>query len=159
MEKILKRFGQLNVWVKIIFFFSLFGALVNLILLLQDLFSGGILLRLHIGFFVLYASQVVFILLRERYVFVLMGMQGLLALLTNADFTFVPLLRMLGHLYYLLAPLPSVEEMTVYRYVFTSLAFTMQMLGAYALFSLLPKYVPPKRESPQPNPVESVPLG
>ena len=111
---------------------------VNLFLVWRDLSSDGILLRLHAGFLVLYASQVAFILLQERYVCVLTALQGGVALLTNADFTFVPLLRTLGHIYYI-ATVPTVEAMAVYKYVFVSAAFTLQMLSAYALFSLLPK--------------------
>ncbi len=147
MYMLVKRYFALNIWVKIIFFFCLFGAFVNLFLIGKDLSSSGILLRLHMGFFVLYASQVVFILLNERYVCVLTVLQGLLALLTNADFTFVPLLRVVGQFFYLAVLSPSVEMLTVYKYVFISAAFTLQMLSAYALFSLLPRYEPKKKES------------
>ncbi len=146
MYMLVKRYFALNIWVKIIFFFCLFGAFVNLFLIGKDLSSSGILLRLHMGFFVLYASQVVFILLNERYVCVLTVLQGLLALLTNADFTFVPLLRVVGQFFYLAVLSPSVEMLTVYKYVFISAAFTLQMLSAYALFSLLPRYEPKKKE-------------
>ena len=146
MYMLVKRYFALNIWVKISFFFCLFGAFVNLFLIGKDLSSSGILLRLHMGFFVLYASQVVFILLNERYVCVLTVLQGLLALLTNADFTFVPLLRVVGQFFYLAVLSPSVEMLTVYKYVFISAAFTLQMLSAYALFSLLPRYEPKKKE-------------
>lgn len=139
MDKLINRFFSLNIWVKIIFVFCLFGAGVSIMLVGRDLSSGGILLRLHLGFLLLYAAQVVFILLKERYVWVLTALQGVLALWTNADFTFVPLLRVLGQLYVILGPEPTVEMLTVYKYVFTSAAFTLQMLSAYALFSLLPK--------------------
>lgn len=152
MQAIIKRYFALNIWVKIIFFFCLFGAFVNLLLVCRDISSSGVLLRLHAGFLVLYASQAAFILLNERYVCVLAVLQGILALLTNADFTFVPLLRTLGQFYYLANPTPSIEAMTVYKYVFVSLAFTMQMLSAYALFSLLPKYEPKKKEPVQAAP-------
>ena len=139
MDKLIKRFFSMQIWVKIIFVFCLFGAGVSTMLVGRDLSSGGILLRLHLGFWLLYAAQVVFILLKERYVWVLTALQGVLALWTNADFTFVPLLRVLGQLYVILGPEPTVEMLTVYKYVFTSAAFTLQMLSAYALFSLLPK--------------------
>ena len=139
MDKLINRFFSLNIWVKIIFVFCLFGAGVSTMLVGRDLSSGGILLRLHLGFWLLYAAQVVFILLKERYVWVLTALQGVLALWTNADFTFVPILRFLGQLYVILGPEPTVEMLTVYKYVFTSAAFTLQMLSAYALFSLLPK--------------------
>ena len=112
--------------------------------------SDGILLRLHMGFWVLYVSQVVFILLKERYVWILAALQGVLALLTNADFTFVPLLRVLGSIYVTVGPEISVEALKVYKYVFTSAAFTLQMLSAYALFSLLPKPDIKKKLPPAP---------
>lgn len=148
MSKLAKRFFGLNVWVKGIFFFCLLGTFANAFLLWRDISSGGILLRLHAGFFILYASQAAFILAHERYVCVLTVLQGFLALLTTADFMFAPLVRLTGQFYYLISPEPSVEEMTVYKYVFMSLCFTLQMLGAYALFSLLPKYTPKKKETP-----------
>ncbi len=146
MNTIIKRFFGLNVWVKVIFFFCLLGTFANAFLLWRDISSGGILLRLHAGFFVLYASQAVFILTHERYACVLTVLQGVLALLTSADFMFAPLVRVLGQFYYLASPTPSVEAMTVYKYVFISLCFTLQMLGAFALFTLLPKYTPKKKE-------------
>lgn len=145
MEKLIVRFTELNIWVKVIVGFCLFGAFVNLFLVARDISSGGILLRLHAGFLVLYLAQVVFALLHERAVCVLTALQGVLALLTNADFTFVPLMRVMSGWMYALMGQPSVEMMAVYKYVFISLAFTMQMLSAYALFSLLPK--PAKKES------------
>lgn len=145
MEKLIVRFTELNIWVKVIVGFCLFGAFVNAFLVARDISSGGILLRLHAGFLVLYLAQVVFALLHERAVCVLSALQGVLALLTNADFTFVPLMRVMSGWMYALMGQPSVEMMAVYKYVFISLAFTMQMLSAYALFSLLPK--PAKKES------------
>ncbi|WP_428053941.1 hypothetical protein [Candidatus Avelusimicrobium stercoris] len=148
MEKLIARFTGLNIWVKVIVCFCLFGALVNLFLVARDFSTDGILLRLHAGFLVLYLAQVVFVLLHERAVWVLTALQGALALLTNADFTFVPLLRVVSGWMYALMGQPSVEMMAVYKYVFISLAFTMQMLSAYALFSLLPK---PKRKEPAPE--------
>lgn len=147
MNKLVKRFFSLNIWVKVIFFFCLLGTFANLFLLCRDISSGGILLRLHAGFLVLYASQAAFILVHERYACVLTVLQGVLALLTSADFMFAPLVRALGQLYYAVNPNPSIEAMKVYKYVFISLCFTLQMLGAYALFSLLPKYTPKKKET------------
>lgn len=145
MDRLINRFLSLNIWVKIIFVFCLFGSCVSTLLVARDILSDGILLRLHMGFWLLYVSQVVFILLKERYVWILAALQGVLALLTNADFTFVPLLRVLGGVYVAVGPEISVEGLTVYKYVFTSAAFTLQMLSAYALFSLLPKPEPKKK--------------
>ena len=155
MEKLIARFTGLNIWVKVIICFCLFGALVNSFLVARDISSGGILLRLHAGFLILYLAQVGFVLLHERAVWVLTVLQGGLALLTNADFTFVPLLRVFSGWIYALMGQPSVEMMAVYKYVFISLAFTMQMLSAYALFSLLPKPAKAKAE-PTVKPTETV---
>lgn len=149
MNRIVKRFLSLNVWVKLILFFCLLGTFVNIVLVCRDISSGGILLRLHAGFLLLYASQSAFIMLHERYVCVLAVLQGVLALITNADFTFAPLARVLGQIYYIVSPEPSLEAIKVYKYVFISLCFTLQLLGAYALFTLLPKYTPKKKEITQ----------
>lgn len=146
MNAVVKRFFGLNVWVKVIFFFCLLGMFANIILVCRDFSSGGVLLRLHAGFLVLYAAQVAFILAHERYVCVLAVLQGALALLSSADFTFAPLARIVGRMYFLFGT-PSVESMKVYKYVFVSLCFTLQMLSAFALFSLLPKYTPKKQET------------
>lgn len=153
MEKLIARFTGLNIWVKVIICFCLFGALVYVFLVARDISAGGILLRLHAGFLVLYLAQVVFVLLHERAVWILTALQGVLALLTNADFIFVPLLRVASGWMYALLGQPSVEMMAVYKYVFISLAFTMQMLSAYALFSLLPK---PVKKQPAAEPAEAV---
>ncbi|MGN0024925.1 MAG: hypothetical protein ACI351_05780 [Candidatus Avelusimicrobium sp.] len=118
----------------------------NIILVCRDIAGDGVLLRLHAGFLVLYASQAAFILVHERYVCVLTVLQGVLALLSSADFTFAPLVRVFGRMYFLFGT-PSVEGMKAYKYVFFSLCFTLQMLSAFALFSLLPKYTPKKKET------------
>ena len=62
MHKLKNAFLNLNPWLKFILIFCLLGALVNAFLLAGDVRSGGLLLRLHLGFFILYAAQVVFIL-------------------------------------------------------------------------------------------------
>ena len=139
MQKILTRFLNLNVWVQIVFCLCLVGALTNTVLVVRDIFSDGILLRLHIGFLILYVGQVVFILLEERQVWALAALQGVMALLTNADFTCMPLVRFVGNIVYTLWPEPSLEYMKVYRYLMTSAAFTLQLFSAFILFSLLPK--------------------
>ncbi len=139
MQKILTRFLNLNVWVQIVFCLCMVGALTNTVLVARDIFNDGILLRLHIGFLILYAGQVVFILLEERQVWALAVLQGIMALLTNADFTCMPLVRFVGNIIYTLWPEPSLEYMKVYRYLMTSSAFTLQLLSAFILFSLLSK--------------------
>ena len=144
MQKILTRFLNLNVWVQIVFCLCLVGALTNTVLVVRDIFNDGILLRLHLGFLILYAGQVVFILLEERQVWALAVLQGVMALLTNADFTCMPLVRFVGNIIYTLWPEPSLEYMKVYRYLMTSSAFTLQLLSAFILFSLLPKSAPPQ---------------
>lgn len=139
MQKLITRFLNLNVWVQIVFCLCLVGALTNTVLVVRDIFNDGILLRLHIGFLILYVGQVVFILLEERQVWALAVLQGVMALLTNADFTCMPLVRFVGNIIYTLWPEPSLEYMKVYRYLMTSAAFTLQLLSAFILFSLLPK--------------------
>ena len=136
MAKYFISFLRLSVWLKVVLFFCLFGALVNLTLVCEDLVSGGILLRLHAGFFILYAGQVVFILLRERFVFILALLQAVLALWSNADFTFAPLIRLVGRLYYLSHQM-TVQELSVYKYVFISLSFTLELFKAYLIFYLI----------------------
>ncbi|WP_428073968.1 hypothetical protein [Candidatus Avelusimicrobium luingense] len=144
MLKLLQRFWDLNIWVKIVFFFCLIGLLSNTILVWRDISHSGILLRLHVGFLVLYAGQVAFILLGERQVWALAVLQGVMALLTNADFTLFPLVRFLGNVVYSLWPDPSLQFLKVYQYVSISLAFTLQMFSAFILFSLLPRTSKPK---------------
>ncbi len=139
MKLFWKRYLNLNIWVKIVFWFCLWGGFCNTIAVVKDITEGGLLLRLHLGFCILYISQVVFIMLQERLVWVLAVLQGLLALLTNADFTFMPFVRVVTNSVSLLLPDPSLESVKVYRYLLVSLSFTLQMLSAYILFSLLPK--------------------
>lgn len=145
MEKAFISFWRLSVWLKVILFFCLFGALVNFVLVCEDWVGGGILLRLHLGFFILYAGQVVFIMLRERFVFILSLLQAVLALWTNADFTFAPVLRLLGRVYYLSHQM-SVQEISVYKYVFISLAFTLELFKTYLIFYLAPSSLAKKQQ-------------
>lgn len=138
MQTLTTRWTELNVWLKVIVCFCLLGAIINGVLVVRDITSNGVLLRLHAGFFILYAAQIVFIFLHERLVWILAVLQGVMALLTNADFTFVPLVRMVARTLYSLTE-PTVEAAKVYKYVLISASFTLQMLSAYAEFSLLPK--------------------
>ncbi len=151
MEKFKNYFLELNPWVKVVLFFCVIGLLSNAGLVGKDWANHGILLRLHIGFFILYIGQVVFILCHERMVWVLAALQGIIALLTNADFTFMPLVHFLGNVVYMCWPDPSLEYTKVYQYIMISLAFTLQMLSAYILLSLLP---PSAKKNGQPQNAE-----
>ncbi len=90
------------------------------------------------GFFILYVGQVAFIWVQEKYVCLLTLLQGVMALLTTADFIFVPLLQVAGRMYYWLCN-PTVEAMKVYQYVFMSAAFTLQLASAAYLWGYLRK--------------------
>ena len=137
MRKLKNAFLNLNPWLKFILIFCLLGALVNAFLLAGDVRSGGLLLRLHLGFFILYAAQVVFILWGERMVGVLSLLQALLALCSNADYTFSLLVRFVGRMYYSSHVL-TVQEISVYKYVFVSACFTLELFKTYLMFALLP---------------------
>ena len=139
MKKWIQHFTELNVWIKVILGFCLLGAVTDAVLVGRDLLHDGILLRLHIGFLLLYLAQIIFILVPERMVGVLAVLQGILALLINADFTFMPLVRLIGRSMYLLLPDMGLEAAKTFRYIVVSAAFTLQMLSAFALFTLLPK--------------------
>lgn len=152
MKTILARFKGLNGWLQLIIYFCLLGVLINGTLIGRDIVSGGILLRLHAGFFILYLAQIIFILLQERLVWVLAVLQGVLALVTNADFTFIPLVRVVCRVIYSFHE-PTVEALNVYKYVLISASFTLQLLSAYAEFSLLPapasKKIPARSDEPE----------
>lgn len=92
---------------------------------------------LAFGFFILYAAQVVFILWGERMVGVLSLLQALLALCSNADYTFSLLVRFVGRMYYTSHVL-TVQEISVYKYVFVSACFTLELFKTYLMFALLP---------------------
>ena len=93
INSLARRFFVLPLLLKIIWTFCVMGALLNIVLMWRDLQGSSVLFRLH-------AAQVVFILLRERLVFVLSLLQALLAFLSNFDFTFVPLGRIVGYSVY-----------------------------------------------------------
>ena len=112
MRSLLKRFLLLPLFIQVIWILCVAGSLTNACLLVRDVFEGGILWRLHMGFFLLYCGQTVFILLKEKYVVLLTLLQGVLALLSTFDFTFVPLLQLVGHLYYWMSS-PSLEAAKV----------------------------------------------
>lgn len=137
MFKRVNSFLKLDIWLKVIVILCGMGAIVNGVLLWKDMVSGGVLLRLHLGFFILYVGQFVFILWQERMVFILSLLQAVLALWSNADFTFSPILRILGR-FYSMSHVMSVPEISVYKYVFISLAFTLELFKTYLLFVLLP---------------------
>ena len=139
MYRLAKRFWALHWIVKIIWVFCLLGMLLNVAFIMRDMQSQGVLMRLHIGFFILYAGQVVFILWGERMVCVLSLVQAMAAFLTNLDFTFVPFLRVFGNMIYGISGGFSLQGMEVYKYVFVSLAFTVELFKTWCLWELIPR--------------------
>ena len=137
MKTILLRLQNLHGWLRLVWWLCLLGVLTNAVLMWNDLATGRPLLRLHFGFFILYLSQVIFMLLHERMVWILAVLQGVVALITNGDFIFYIPVRAVGQVIYGLFGEPSIQGMKTYRYVMSSAAFTLQMLTAYAQFSLL----------------------
>lgn len=133
MKALLKNFTSFSLLVQTILFLCLFGLILETGLLYQDIVLQKLLWRLHLGFCILYAAQLGLILLKEKWVCVLTVLQGLLALLTTADFIFTPILRFVGGAYFMVT-IPTVEGLKIYQYVFVSLAFTLQMFSAYVLF-------------------------
>lgn len=133
MEKCFRLFFKFPFFVQLIVMLCVLGALINVWLLVRDALHNAILWRLHLGFLILYVAQIVFIFLREKWVSFLTLLQGLMALLTTADFTFVPLLQVAGRTYYWLCT-PSISDLKVYEYVFTSAAFTLQLASAAYLW-------------------------
>ncbi len=138
IRKVWKHFMGLDVRLKMVWLLCLFGLFLNTLFLLRDMQYGGLLLRLHAGFWVLYAGQIVFILMHERMVCVLSLLQAVLAFLTNADFTFVPVLRFIGYTLHRLTGGFTIDEMEVYKYVFMSAALTLELLKTAWLWLLLP---------------------
>jgi len=131
--KFIRRFAYFPLFIQLITLFCVLGVFINAWLIWRDLLTDPVLFRLHLGYFILYVGQFVFILLEEKYVCALTILQGIIALLTTVDFIFTPLLQLLGHTYYWLFS-PSVEALKVYQYVFVSLAFTLQMASAAYLW-------------------------
>lgn len=133
-----RRFAGLDFRLQVVWIFCLYGLFLNTVFLCRDIQGEGILWRLHAGFWILYAAQVVFLLLKERMVCVLSFLQALMAFLTNGDFTFVPLLRVIGYFVFLAKGGFSVDEIGVYKYVFMSACLTLELLKSCWLFMLLP---------------------
>lgn len=133
MGKLIKNFVKFPFFVQLVWLLCVIGALTNAVLLMRDVTDGGLLFRLHLAYFILYAAQVFFILAREKWVALLIVLQGIIALLTTVDFIFVPLLQVAGRVYYWVFR-PTVEQLKVYQYVFTSVAFTLQMACAVYLW-------------------------
>ena len=127
------RFFKFPFFIQLIWLLCLIGLLTNAVLLMRDVTSNAILWRLHVGFFILYAGQLGFILVREKYVALLALLQGIMALLTTADFTFSPLLQIAGRLYYWVCE-PTVEMMSTYQYVFVALASSLQLASVMYLW-------------------------
>lgn len=137
MKTVLRRFVELPFLLKIICIFCLLGALINVYLIKGDFSHKGPLIHLHLAFFVLYVGQVGFLLIKERMVFLLSLLQALIALWTNLDFTAVPVLRIIGELMVIVHGPLTLDQMEVYKYVFVSLCFTLEMLKTALLWILL----------------------
>lgn len=138
MQRIWQRFCVLPFLLKIIWIFCALGLVLNFCYICRDMQHGGVLLKLHLGFFILYAGQVVFILWGERMVCILSFLQAILALLINLDFTFVPLLRLLVQPFFMMYGSLSIDQLNVYKYVFVSVCFTLEMFKTFLIGYLLP---------------------
>lgn len=133
-----RRFAGLDFRLQAVWIFCLYGLFLNTVFLIRDMQYGGILWRLHAGFWILYAGQTVFLLLKERMVCVLSVLQALMAFLTSGDFTFVPLLRVIGYFVFLANGGFTVDEIGIYKYVFMSACLTLELLKSCWMFMLLP---------------------
>jgi len=140
MATVWKHFCQLHFLLKIIWIFCLLGAIMNIFLVAHDLTHSKVLLYLHLGFLVLYVGQVVFMLMNERMVFLLSLLQAFVALGTNLDFTFVPALRIVGQIVYEICGGFSLNQTEIYKYVFVSLCFTLELLKTAYMWILLPSH-------------------
>ena len=154
LSGLLRRFLVLTFWLKIIWIFCLLGFILNGITIVRDIQGSGVLFSLHLSFFVLYLGQVIFILIGERWVFLLSLSQALLAFCTNLDFTFVPVFRLIGEGLYRMCNGFTLEQQEVYKYVFVSLVFTLEMLKTYLLFVWVKPYHP--AQSIHANPAEII---
>jgi len=146
MKNFWERFTSFSLLVQVIFLLCFLSTVLEVAWLCQALAAHSVLWRLHLGFAILCASEMILILLEEKWVCVLTVLQGILALLTTADFIFTPILRFVGGAYFIVT-VPTVEGMKVYQYVFVSLAFTLQMFSAHALF--VEFNTPPEASIPQ----------
>ena len=140
VKAVWQRFWELPLLIKIIWALCLIGFLLNTHLLWLDLHGHSLLLRLHIGFWVLYGGQVIFILLKERMVFILSLVQAVIAMITTLDFTFVPPLRLVGEVIYMIHGQLSLDAMDVYKYVFVSACLTLELLKTFLLWWLIPSH-------------------
>lgn len=138
MQAWVQKWWRIPFILKVIWIFCALGTFLNTVLICRDLRDGGVLLSLHIGFLILYAGQTVFILLKERMVFVLSLLQAAVAFITNLDFTFVPVAKIIGESIYTFSGGLTAEQMEVYKYVFVSFCFTLELLKTWFLFALLP---------------------
>lgn len=134
LTKLFRNFLRLPFFIQLVLLLCMLGTCLNAMLLWHDLFNGLLLWRLHACYLILYAAQVVLILAHEKYVCLLTLLQGVLALLTSADFIFVPILQALGNGYYWLCN-PSVAALKEYQYVFEALASSLQLAAAYYLWA------------------------
>ena len=71
--------------------------------------------------------------------FLLSLLQAFVALATNLDFTFVPALRIVGQIIYEICGGFTLDQTEVYKYVFVSICFTLELLKTSFLWFLLPK--------------------
>ena len=140
--KWVNRFFRFPFFIQVVWVLCVLGVLLNSVMLVRSLASHSLMWRLHSCFLLLYAAQAVFIWLREPFTCVLTLVQGVLALLTGSDFIFFPVLKVAGICWYTVFD-PSVTTLKASEYVFVSLAFTLQLYSAYAVW--LAFYRPPRR--------------
>ena len=132
--KYVEHFLHFPFFIKVLFGLCIVGALFDGILFVQDIKSGNILWHLHGCFLLLYATQAIFIWLKEPWTAILTVLQGIVALITTSDFIFFPILKVIG-LGIAEVCDPSIQVQKVYEYVFVSLSFTLQMMSAFYLWA------------------------
>jgi hypothetical protein len=132
--KWLNHFFGFPFFIQTLWILCVLGVLLNAVLLMRDLAGNSVLWHLHGCFFLLYISQVILIWLKEPLTAVLTLVQGFIALLTTSDFIFFPVLKVIGMIWIGLCD-PAVQTLKAYEYVFVSLAFTLQMAGAYYIWA------------------------
>jgi len=137
VKKLIQNFKKLNIYLKIILFFTVIGFGKNVYLFFTqgaDVIDGY---RLYGGFALIFGSQILFLLLRDWRASIFSAAQCFFALFLYEDFTFLPVVKPIFYFFMYAIPDVNFEQISSLQYIMTALLFSLEVLKTYLIYDFL----------------------
>lgn len=155
MKKFIKYLNAIDGWLYVILFFCVIGLLRNTMQLFRFGFDySGIATKVFVAMIIIYLSQIVLILSRERKAWVISAIQAFFCFYVFEDFTFVPLTNLARTLVYAIVPDMGYSWHYFTNTVVISFLLSLELLKTYLIYTLT-QDLPKEHKETAPKPQEA----